>query len=89
LSGGIWIITVRGFVIEFLYLDDKVGDGMFGEEQKQRLAQIFWKYPNVKAVYLFGSHARGTAVTTSDLDLGVFKVLKGASARIYQGRVCC
>ena len=35
------------------------------------LPEIFANYPGIQAVYLFGSHAAGTARTTSDLDLAV------------------
>ena len=35
------------------------------------LAAIFRRYPEIRAVYLFGSYADGTARPDSDLDLGI------------------
>jgi predicted nucleotidyltransferase len=36
-----------------------------------KLANIFRAHPDVRAVYLFGSHAEGRARANSDVDLGV------------------
>lgn len=41
------------------------------EEDLQRLRAVFAAYPEVAGVWLFGSHARGTATARSDVDLGV------------------
>ena len=35
------------------------------------LAEVFGRYPDIQAVYLFGSHATGTVRKDSDLDLAV------------------
>lgn len=35
------------------------------------LTAVFRRYPDILAVYLFGSHADGTARPDSDLDLGI------------------
>ncbi|MBN2389280.1 MAG: nucleotidyltransferase domain-containing protein [Anaerolineae bacterium] len=35
------------------------------------LPRVFAKYPDIQAVYLFGSRAAGTARATSDLDLAI------------------
>jgi uncharacterized protein len=45
----------------------------------QAIAEVFERYPGVQAVYLFGSHAAGTARTDSDVDLAV--VPRDASVR--------
>lgn len=45
----------------------------------QALAEVFAHYPGVQAVYLFGSHAAGTARPRSDVDLAV--VPRDASVR--------
>jgi hypothetical protein len=37
----------------------------------QALASVFDRYPGVEAVYLFGSHAAGTARPESDIDLAL------------------
>ncbi len=37
----------------------------------QALAEVFAHYPGVQAVYLFGSHAAGTARPGSDIDLAI------------------
>jgi predicted nucleotidyltransferase len=37
----------------------------------QRLAEIFQRFPDVQAVYLFGSRATARAHTGSDLDLAI------------------
>ena len=36
-----------------------------------RLAAVFRAHPDVRAVYLFGSHAEGRARIDSDIDMGV------------------
>lgn len=36
-----------------------------------RLAEVFARYPEIQAVYLFGSHATGKLHPDSDLDLAV------------------
>ncbi len=41
------------------------------DEQLQRLRAVFSAYQDVAGVWLFGSHARGTATARSDLDLAV------------------
>ncbi len=43
------------------------------------LAEVFGRYPDIEAVYLFGSRAAGTAREGSDLDLAV--VPRSRSAR--------
>jgi predicted nucleotidyltransferase len=45
----------------------------------QAIADVFERYPGVRAVYLFGSHAAGTARPDSDVDLAV--VPRDASVR--------
>jgi hypothetical protein len=35
------------------------------------LSKVFQKYPDIQAVYLFGSHAEGRPHTESDLDLAI------------------
>ncbi len=37
----------------------------------QALGEVFRRYPGVQAVYLFGSHAAGTARADSDVDLAI------------------
>lgn len=37
----------------------------------QALVAVFRRYPEIRAVYLFGSYADGTARPDSDLDLGI------------------
>ena len=37
----------------------------------EALAQVFRQYPDIQAVYLFGSHATGNVYRESDVDLGV------------------
>jgi len=37
----------------------------------RRLTKVFANYPGIQAVYLFGSHAAGTARATNDLDLAI------------------
>ncbi len=37
----------------------------------QALKDVFRRYPEILAVYLFGSHADGTARPDSDIDLGI------------------
>jgi len=37
----------------------------------ERIVQVFEMQPDVVAVYLFGSHARGRAKDTSDIDLAI------------------
>lgn len=37
-----------------------------------KLEQIFKAYPEIEAVFLFGSHARGTPRQDSDLDLAIY-----------------
>lgn len=49
-----------------------------------RLASFFGGYPQVAAVYLFGSRARGTANRLSDLDLAV---LLGDDAPITETKI--
>lgn len=45
----------------------------------QRLAEVFGRYPQVQAVYMFGSQASGMAGPESDLDLAI--VPEGASLK--------
>jgi hypothetical protein len=45
----------------------------------ETLRTVFRRYPGVQAVYLFGSHAAGTARPDSDLDLAI--VPRDASVR--------
>ena len=40
-------------------------------ERKNRLGAVFARFPEIELVYLFGSHAQGTARRDSDLDLAV------------------
>jgi uncharacterized protein len=37
----------------------------------ERLADVFCRYPEIQAVYLFGSHALGRARPDSDVDLAI------------------
>lgn len=46
-----------------------------------RLRDVFARFPEVAGVWLFGSHARGTASDRSDLDLAVDPAAPGARAR--------
>ena len=46
-----------------------------------RLRDVFARYPEVAGVWLFGSHARGTASDRSDLDLAVDPATPVARAR--------
>ncbi len=48
---------------------------------RERLAQIFAQYPEIQAVYLFGSHASGRTHKESDLDLAVVPRNAGARPR--------
>ncbi|MCS6847164.1 MAG: DUF86 domain-containing protein [Anaerolineae bacterium] len=41
------------------------------EVDSAKLVEIFQRYPDVQAVYLFGSHAEGRARPDSDLDLAI------------------
>ncbi len=45
-----------------------------------RLERIFEKYPEISAVYLFGSRALGSARPESDLDLAIVSSSPGAHA---------
>lgn len=40
-------------------------------EIKKKLKEVFSRYDNIKAVYLFGSHAENKDNKLSDIDLGV------------------
>ncbi len=42
-----------------------------GALEKQALIAVFRRYPEILAVYLFGSYADGTARADSDIDLGI------------------
>lgn len=46
----------------------------------QSLSTVFERFPVIAAVYLFGSMARGTARSDSDVDLGVVLRDRGMSA---------
>jgi uncharacterized protein len=48
-------------------------DGMSDsiETLQKALSPLFGRHPEIDAVYLFGSHAKGTADTHSDLDLAL------------------
>lgn len=46
----------------------------------EELREIFEKYPEIEAVYLFGSAAAGTDGPESDLDLAVYPGGKAAAA---------
>jgi predicted nucleotidyltransferase len=41
------------------------------DEDIERLRTVFAAYPEVAGVWLFGSHAKGTATARSDVDLAV------------------
>ncbi|MDZ7799540.1 MAG: nucleotidyltransferase domain-containing protein [Trueperaceae bacterium] len=41
------------------------------DDDRRRLREVFARYPEVAAVWLFGSHARGGAGAASDVDLAV------------------
>jgi uncharacterized protein len=41
------------------------------DDDRQRLRAVFAPYAEVAGVWLFGSHARGTATASSDVDLAV------------------
>ena len=40
-------------------------------QQLTHLVEVFGRYPDIQAVYLFGSYAKGTAKPNSDIDLAV------------------
>ena len=44
---------------------------MLTERERERLQNVFGQFPEVRAVYLFGSAAEGRRGPESDLDLGV------------------
>lgn len=44
------------------------------------IAEVCARYPEIAAVYLFGSHARGDAGPDSDVDLGLVFRERGATA---------
>jgi len=46
-----------------------------------RLREVFARYPEVAGVWLFGSHAHGTASARSDVDLALDPALPGARGR--------
>ncbi len=46
----------------------------------ERAGEIFARYPEIAAVYLFGSVARGEAGPESDLDIGILFRKPGATA---------
>jgi len=46
----------------------------------ENLKKVFSQYPEIRAVYLFGSRASGRVHRESDLDLAV---LKGISSRLF------
>ena len=45
------------------------------------LRKVFQRYPEVQAVYLFGSHATGRAHLESDVDLALVPANRGARTR--------
>ncbi len=51
------------------------------QEDLEALARVFRKYPEVRAVYLFGSAAEGHTHQESDLDLAVVPRSPAARAR--------
>lgn len=52
-----------------------------GPEDLEALTQVFRKYPEVRAVYLFGSAAEGRTHPESDIDLAVVPASPAARAR--------
>jgi predicted nucleotidyltransferase len=50
-------------------------------ELRDNLSTIFQRYPEVQAVYLFGSYAQGTASERSDLDIGIVGPLEALGKR--------
>ncbi len=45
---------------------------MLSEKETRRLSAVFEKYPDIAAVYLFGSNVSGKLHSESDLDLAVY-----------------
>ena len=45
---------------------------MLNSKEKNRLREVFQTFPEIQAVFLFGSAASGKRNKLSDLDLGVF-----------------
>lgn len=62
--------TILDFILLFEYNIEKGGADMIytTDEIKEIITPIALKY-NLKAVFLFGSYARGTATENSDIDL--------------------
>lgn len=50
------------------------------EEQETKLRSVFRNYPQVEAVYVFGSTASGSSHASSDLDLAIVPGDSGARA---------
>jgi predicted nucleotidyltransferase len=44
---------------------------MINQDESQRLGEVFSRYPDIKAVYIFGSKVTGKNHLESDLDLAV------------------
>lgn len=44
------------------------------DEIIEMLNSVFYKYPDIKKVVLFGSRAKGTAKNNSDIDLAIFGI---------------
>lgn len=54
------------------------------QPQLARLAEVFGCYPDIQAVYLFGSYAKGMAKSDSDIDLAVvprYEAMRRIAAR--------
>lgn len=45
---------------------------MLTKNELDRLEEVFEQFPEIQAVYLFGSYATGQERAESDLDLGIF-----------------
>lgn len=60
---------------------------MFDPDTKARLDPYLAGRPEILAVLLFGSHARGEATPGSDVDLGVLLDRKKAREGLYRSRL--
>lgn len=67
-------MTVNVQMIKFVVMYNTIYScpNMILKDNQYKLANIFSRYPEIEAVYLFGSKAIGRESPSSDTDLGIF-----------------